>query len=112
MEIGLHTADDGCNRDSDRQANRMTDEMALRLGTQMLWHALLLAGPVLLATVGVGVAVSLVQVITQIQDASLAFVPKIIAVAAVIWLMGPWMLKTLLAYATTLIGQIPLLFHS
>lgn len=85
----------------------MTNEFALQLMSQLLWHALLIAAPVLGLTMLVGILISLFQVVTQIQDISLSFIPKMFAVAVVLAVFGPWMLKKLVEFATTVITQIP-----
>ncbi|GGY28755.1 flagellar biosynthetic protein FliQ [Paludibacterium paludis] len=79
----------------------------MQLMSQMMWSALLIAGPILLLSVAVGVLVSLFQVVTQIQDASLAFVPKLLAVFIALVCFGPWMLKRLVSFATSMVGGIP-----
>jgi flagellar biosynthetic protein FliQ len=73
----------------------------------MLITALLLGAPVLGFSMLVGLAVSLLQVVTQIQEMSLTFIPKIITVVVTIFLFGPWMLRKLLAYSSTVIENIP-----
>lgn len=88
----------------------MTNDLALQLMSQMLWAALLIAGPVLLLSMVVGVLISVIQVVTQVQDASLSFVPKMLAVFVAMVAFGPWMLKKLVNYATSVIGSIPSLF--
>jgi flagellar biosynthetic protein FliQ len=85
----------------------MTNDLALQLMSQLLWHVLLIAAPVLGLTMVVGILVSIFQVITQIQDVSLSFIPKMFAVAVVLAVCGPWMLKQLVGFATVVITQIP-----
>jgi flagellar biosynthetic protein FliQ len=63
--------------------------------------------PLLLAGLVVGLIVSVFQAVTQIQEQTLAFIPKIIAIAAVLVILGPWMLNQLLGYTTELWGGIP-----
>jgi flagellar biosynthesis protein FliQ len=82
-------------------------DLALALASDMLWTAVLLAGPLIGITTLVGLAVSILQVVTQIQESSLAFVPKLIAAVAVLLVLGGWMLGTLSRYATSVIGGIP-----
>jgi len=82
-------------------------DLALALTSDMLWTAVKLAAPLIGFTMLVGLLVSVLQVVTQIQESSLAFVPKLIAATAVLLLLGGWMLNTLANYATTLIGNIP-----
>ncbi|POZ60865.1 flagellar biosynthetic protein FliQ [Chromobacterium alticapitis] len=88
----------------------MSSDLSLQLMSQLMWMALVIAGPILLFSLVVGVLVSVIQVVTQIQDASLAFVPKLLAVFAALLLFGPWMLKSLVNYASGVIGSIPSLF--
>jgi flagellar biosynthetic protein FliQ len=69
--------------------------------------ALKVAGPLLLAAMLVGLLVSIFQAVTQIQEQSLTLIPKIVAVAAISVLLGPWMLDQLVSYTTGLYGSIP-----
>ena len=81
--------------------------LALTLASDMLWTAIKLAAPLIGVTTLVGLLVSVVQVVTQLQESSLTFVPKLIAAAAVLLTLGGWMLMTLAEYASRLIGGIP-----
>jgi flagellar biosynthetic protein FliQ len=85
-------------------------DVALTLTSDMLWTAVLLAAPLIGITTLVGLLVSMLQVVTQIQESSLSFVPKLIAAVAVLLVLGGWMLNTLSQYASSLIGSIPTLF--
>lgn len=85
----------------------MTGDAALQLVSNLLWVGLLIAAPILLSTMLVGVLVSIFQAVTQIQEASLSFIPKIITVIVVMVALGPWMLKRLLSYSSNLISGIP-----
>jgi flagellar biosynthesis protein FliQ len=82
-------------------------DAAMTLTSEMLWTAVLLAAPVIGISTLVGLAVSILQVVTQIQESSLAFVPKLIAAVATLLVLGSWMLGTLAQYATQVIGSIP-----
>jgi flagellar biosynthesis protein FliQ len=62
------------------------------IGEQALTTAFLVAGPILAVALFVGLGVSLVQAVTQIQEQTLAFIPKVAAVVAVLFLLGPWMI--------------------
>jgi flagellar biosynthetic protein FliQ len=95
-----------CRRDSTK-GMAMGPDTALKLFSDLLLNTLLVCAPVLLLTMLVGLVVSIVQVITQIQDMSITFVPKIIAAFAALLIFGPWMLRKLLLYATALIAGIP-----
>ena len=82
-------------------------ELALALASETLWTAILLAAPLIGITTLVGLGVSILQVVTQIQESSLSFVPKLIAAALVLLVLGGWMLSVLAQFATRLIGNIP-----
>ena len=88
----------------------MSADFALVLTNEMLWTAILLAAPVLGLSMLVGLLVSIFQVVTQIQEMSLTFVPKIITVALTIIVFGSWMLTVLVTYSRGLIASIPQLF--
>jgi flagellar biosynthetic protein FliQ len=85
----------------------MGGDLALSLTSETLWTAILLAAPIIGITTLVGLSVSVLQVVTQIQESSLTFVPKLIAAAAVLLVLGGWMLSTLTHFASRIIGNIP-----
>jgi len=85
----------------------MTPETVLTLARDALWLTLLLASPLLLAALAVGVLVGVVQAATQINEMTLSFIPKLLALAAVMIALGPWLLRTLLDYTRQLIESIP-----
>ncbi|GIX47065.1 MAG: hypothetical protein KatS3mg131_1276 [Candidatus Tectimicrobiota bacterium] len=85
----------------------MTPEFVVDLATRTLRTALLLALPPLLAGLLVGVGVSLVQAMTQIQEQTLVFVPKMLVVALVLLLFAPWMLQVLTAFAAQIFLHFP-----
>jgi flagellar biosynthetic protein FliQ len=66
-----------------------------------------LAVPTLAVSLGVGLLVSVLQAVTQIQEMTLTFVPKVVAVAVIMLVAGPWMLNTLLTFTTSVYDQIP-----
>ena len=88
----------------------MTPELAIALTNEMLWTGILLALPVLGLSTLVGLIVSIVQVVTQIQDISLTFVPKMLTVALTMVFFGPWMMVVLIEFARSVIGNIPAYF--
>ncbi|MDO8033527.1 flagellar biosynthesis protein FliQ [Janthinobacterium sp. SUN128] len=88
----------------------MRPDLALQLLADVLWNAVLISAPLLAVTLAVGLLVSVVQVVTQVQEASLTFIPKIIAAVVVLVVCGPWMLKRLIAFSVTLISNIPTYF--
>jgi flagellar biosynthetic protein FliQ len=87
----------------------MTDTMVMELGFQAMTVAAKLSAPVLLTALGVGFAISLFQSVTQIQEATLAFVPKAIAIGAALLLTGNWMLREMITFTTQLFDKIPAL---
>ncbi|HPN02246.1 MAG TPA: flagellar biosynthesis protein FliQ [Methylotenera sp.] len=88
----------------------MSSDAALQLVSQMLWTSLLIMAPLLIFVLIVGVLVSIFQVVTQIQEMSLSFIPKIITVVLVLQLFGPWMLRLLVTYSSQVISSIPSYF--
>ena len=78
----------------------MTESAILAIGQQAIFMMLLLGGPILVVSLAVGLAVSVFQAVTQINEQTLTFVPKIIAVLAILVVMGPWMLQVFTAYTT------------
>lgn len=88
----------------------MTTDLATQLLAQMLWTSVLISAPILGIALAVGLLISIIQVITQVQEMSLTFIPKLGAVVAALILLGPWMIKRLLAFATILISNIPTYF--
>jgi flagellar biosynthetic protein FliQ len=85
----------------------MTPETVLQLGRNALEMALLLAGPVLLFGLVAGLTVAIFQALTQINEMTLVFIPKIAATVLALVLFGPWMLQKLINYTTALIEAIP-----
>lgn len=85
----------------------MSSETALDLLTSMLWSAALVAGPVMLATLLVGLTISVFQVATQIQEITLSYVPKIVTAGTLLIILGPWMVSQLVGFATDLYLLIP-----
>ena len=85
----------------------MTPDVSLHLFADLLWKAIVVSAPLLLTVLVVGLLVSIFQVVTQIQEMSLSFVPKLLASVVVLVVAGPWMLGHLVAYSTALIRSIP-----
>jgi flagellar biosynthesis protein FliQ len=85
----------------------MGQDTVISLATQAMTLAVKIAGPILLAGLIVGLLVSIFQAVTSIQEQSLSFIPKIVAVAALIVLLGPWMLDQLVIYTQNLFLSIP-----
>ncbi len=85
----------------------MTPETIITLGQRALELATLLAAPLLLTALVVGVLISLFQAATQINEMTLSFVPKLLAMVLVLLLTGPWMLQLLVDFTRNLIQDIP-----
>lgn len=85
----------------------MDPQTVIDLGRQALWTSLLVSSPVLLTGVVVGLAIGLLQALTQVQEQTVAFVPKIVAMVAVLGLTLPWLLSRMLQYASDVITSIP-----
>ena len=85
----------------------MNQDVVVNIVVQMMSVGLKVAMPLLLVGLVVGLAVSVFQAVTQIQEQTLAFIPKIIAIAAVRVILGPWMLGQILNYTTDLYNSIP-----
>ncbi len=85
----------------------MDAQQAFHLGQQGLYMLLLVSAPLLLAILLVGLAVSVFQAATQINEATLSFVPKVLAAVAVLAVAGPWMLTMLVDYIQSTLLAIP-----
>ena len=87
----------------------MTPELVMELGQQTLMMVALLAGPLLIAALAVGLLIGIFQAATQIQEMTLSFIPKLAALAIALVIGGPWMLRTIVEFTTELFMQIPAL---
>jgi flagellar biosynthetic protein FliQ len=87
----------------------MTDTMVVELGLQAMSVAAKMSAPVLLTALAVGFAISLFQSVTQIQEATLSFVPKAVAIGAALLLCGNWMLREMMTYTEQLFEKLPAL---
>jgi flagellar biosynthesis protein FliQ len=85
----------------------MDPQAALTLSQNALFLILMVAAPLLATVLAVGLLVSLFQAITQIHEATLSFVPKLIAAIAVFAIAGPWMMTTLVDFIRTTLLSIP-----
>lgn len=88
----------------------MHPDMALRMMADMLWTGFLICAPVLGVGLVVGLVISILQVVTQIQEMSLTFIPKLFAAGVTLIVFGPWMLHQLAQFSRRLWGGIPGLF--
>lgn len=85
----------------------MTPDLAIELGNKALWTAVLLAGPILLVALIIGLIVGMFQAATQINEQTLSFVPKLGGLAVVLFLLTPWMTTVMVDFTRTLIQSIP-----
>ena len=85
----------------------MTRDTVVSLAVDAMVLALKIGLPILLAGLVVGLVISVFQAVTQIQEQTLTFIPKILATAVVVVIAGPWMLDQLVVYAEELYGSIP-----
>ena len=86
----------------------MSGDLVIQIGQNALWIVLLVSAPMLGLGLAVGLLVSVFQATTSIQEATLAFIPKIIAVFVAILIFGPWMLSILVEYFTNIFVYLPL----
>ncbi len=80
----------------------MTPELVIYIGREAVYTVLLIAGPLLIGSILIGLTISIFQATTQIQEQTLTFVPKIVAIFIMIVVFGPWMLNILLAFTQNL----------
>jgi flagellar biosynthesis protein FliQ len=85
----------------------MNQDTVVSLATSAMTLAIEIAGPLLLVGLVIGLVVSVFQAVTQIQEQSLSFIPKIVGLAVLIVILGPWMLGQLVNYAQNLYTSIP-----
>jgi flagellar biosynthetic protein FliQ len=85
----------------------MTELFALEVGRNALMLTVMLAAPMMLAGLVVGLLVSVFQALTQINEQTLTFVPKILAIFGTLLVTGPWLLSSLLSYTTGLFNMLP-----
>jgi flagellar biosynthetic protein FliQ len=90
----------------------MTDTAIVHLGMSAMMMAFELAAPVLLTALLIGFAVSLFQSATQIQEVTLAFVPKAIGVGVALLISGSWMMHSMITFTQQLFAQLPSLLNS
>ena len=82
-------------------------DLTMALTSKTLWTAARLTAPLIGITTLVGLIISILQGVTQIQESSLTFVPKLVAAGVILLVLGGWMLRVLTDYATAMISSIP-----
>jgi flagellar biosynthetic protein FliQ len=85
----------------------MTPETVMTIGTRALEVTLMLSAPLLLVALATGLLVGVFQAATQINEMTLSFIPKLLALAAAIAIAGPWMIRLIVDYTRELIMSIP-----
>ncbi|EED30891.1 flagellar biosynthetic protein FliQ [gamma proteobacterium NOR5-3] len=85
----------------------MGPETVLAVGKDALWLAVLLAGPLLLSALAVGLLIGIFQAATQIQEMTLSFIPKLLALVVALLVAGPWMIQVVVSFSTRLFREIP-----
>ncbi len=86
----------------------MTPELVITIGKSALETAILISAPLLLLSLVVGILISIFQAVTQINEATLTFVPKIIVTFLALLIFFPWMLRIMLGFTSTLFTNIPM----
>jgi flagellar biosynthesis protein FliQ len=89
----------------------MSPETVMTIGSRALEVTLMLAAPLLLVALITGLVVSAFQAATQINEMTLSFIPKLIAISVAVMIAGPWMLKVLVSYTRELFESIPSLIN-
>jgi flagellar biosynthetic protein FliQ len=83
----------------------MSEELILSVGSEAVKTMVFIGGPMLIAAMAIGIVVSVLQAITQINEATLTFIPKMAAVVLVLVVLAPWMLEVMKQYTTDVITQ-------
>ncbi|EPO7850085.1 flagellar biosynthesis protein FliQ [Pseudomonas aeruginosa] len=87
----------------------MTPEVALDLFREALWLTAMIVGVLVVPSLLVGLVVAMFQAATQINEQTLSFLPRLMVILLTLIVLGPWLLRQLMEYTQTLIGNIPLL---
>ena len=88
----------------------MDTSTVVELGSQALWITMLVSAPLLLVALGVGLVVGIVQAATSVNEATLSFIPKLVAMSVTLAVVGGWQIATLVDYMRALFLRIPTLF--
>jgi flagellar biosynthetic protein FliQ len=102
---GLRRGDE--RKSADRGDAPVTPESVISIGQHALYTTLIVAAPLLLAVLAVGLIVGMLQAATQINEMTLSFIPKLLALAVVLVIGGPWMLRTMIDYTRALFADLP-----
>ena len=85
----------------------MTENEVIAVASDAVWTAVRVGAPILIVALVVGLAIAIFQAVTQIQEQTLVFVPKIIAIVAAVVVTGPWMMNVMVGFTRTLFESIP-----
>ncbi len=85
----------------------MTQSMIIQLARDALTVSMMVGAPIMAVSLVIGILVSVFQAVTQIQEMTLSFVPKVLGVSVAVLVFGPWMLSTLVAYTANLLISLP-----
>jgi flagellar biosynthetic protein FliQ len=83
----------------------MSEDIVMQIAAETMKTMILIAGPMLIAAMVIGIIVSVLQAITQINEATLTFIPKMIAILIVLAVMAPWMMEVLRNYSSEIFGN-------
>jgi flagellar biosynthetic protein FliQ len=84
-----------------------TTQTVMTIGAEALWLTMLISAPLLLAALAAGLLIGIIQAATQINEMTLSFIPKLLAMFAVMVAAGPWMMATMIDFMRRMITQIP-----
>jgi len=85
----------------------LSEQLAIEVVARMLGQVLYMAGPILLVALAAGLVIGILQTATQVNEFTLAFIPKLLAVFVALGLFGPWLLSSLVAFTLNLYGLLP-----
>ncbi len=85
----------------------MTEDVVISLGRDAIWTTVLIASPLLISALVVGLIVSILQAVTQINEATLTFIPKMLTIVIVMVILAPWMTQMITSYTTELFTSLP-----
>ena len=89
----------------------MTEQTVLDVATKAIWVTMQVSAPALLATLVVGLVVSIMQAATQISEQTLSFIPKVLAITVAMILCGPWIMHVMMGFTIELFNGIPTMTH-
>ncbi len=85
----------------------MTEDIVLSIGRDAIWTTVLVSAPLLLSALIVGLVVSIIQAVTQINEATLTFIPKMLTIVIMMVILAPWMTQILTSYTIELFTSLP-----